>query len=77
MSIYLLKVNNGKIETMYEICSKLTTNTPEKRPWRRSIVDVSIVDFKRVNDSWKVSRELYAEIFKSFGLEKFSPGHIM
>ena len=29
--IYLFKVNNGKIKTMGEICSKLTIKTPERR----------------------------------------------
>ena len=29
--IYLFKVNNGSIRTIYEICSKLTIKTPERR----------------------------------------------
>ena len=34
--IYLLKVNNRKTGTRYEICSKLTIKISEQRHWRRS-----------------------------------------
>ena len=36
--IYLLKVNNKSTRTKYDICSKLTTNTPEWLRWNRSSV---------------------------------------
>ena len=36
--IYLLKVNNRNTRKKYEICSKLTTNTPERLHWNRSSV---------------------------------------
>ena len=36
--IYLLKVNNRNIRKKYEICSKLTANTPERLHWNRSSV---------------------------------------
>ena len=32
--IYLLKVNSGSTRTVFEICSKLTIKTPERRHWR-------------------------------------------
>ena len=32
--IYLLKVNNRNTRTRFEICSKLTIKTPERRQWR-------------------------------------------
>ena len=38
--IYLLKVNNRNIRTRYEICSKLTIKTPERR---RGVVLVSLL----------------------------------
>ena len=45
--IYLLKVNNRNTRTRYEICSKLTINTPERRHWRRS--GVFIVNFEHIS----------------------------
>ena len=33
--IYLFKVNNGNGRAMYEICSKLTITTSERRQWHR------------------------------------------
>ena len=33
--IYLFIVNNGDTRILYEICSKLTLNTPERRQWHR------------------------------------------
>ena len=36
--IYLLKFNNRNTRKKYEICSKLTTNTPERLHWNRSSV---------------------------------------
>ena len=29
--IYLFKINNGNARTMYDICSKLTIETPKRR----------------------------------------------
>ena len=45
--IYLFKVNNRNTRTRYEICSKLTINTPERRQWRRS--GVFIVNFEHIS----------------------------
>ena len=42
--IYLLKVNNRNTRTRCEICSKLTTKTPERQQWRRS--GVFLVNFE-------------------------------
>ena len=44
--IYLFKVNNGNTRTMFEICSKLTIKTPERRQLRRS--GVFIVNFEQI-----------------------------
>ena len=44
---YLLKVNNRNSRTRCEICSKLTTKTPEGRQWRRS--GVFIVNFELIS----------------------------
>ena len=33
--LYLLKVNNRRTRTRYEICSKSIIRTPERRHWRR------------------------------------------
>ena len=58
---YLFKVNNGNTRIVFEICSKLTTKTPERCHACRSDVfeqishycwRVSIVDFEKVNDGW-------------------------
>ena len=32
----MFKVNNRNTRTRFEICSKLTIKTPERRQWRRS-----------------------------------------
>ena len=45
--IYLFKVNNRNTRTRWEICSKLTINTPERRQWRRS--GVFIVNFEHIS----------------------------
>ena len=45
--IYLLKINNRNTRKRYEICSKLTIKTPERRQWRRS--GVFIVNFERIS----------------------------
>ena len=37
VSIYLFRVNNRNTRSKYELCSKLTVKTPERR-WRRSSV---------------------------------------
>ena len=39
-NIYLLKVNNGNVRKVCQICSKLAIKTPERRQWRRSTVFV-------------------------------------
>ena len=44
--ISLLKVNNGNTRSMYEICSKLTMRTSERRHWRRS--GVFIGNFEKI-----------------------------
>ena len=36
VGIYLLKIKDKNTRTRCEICSKLTTKTPERRYWRRS-----------------------------------------
>ena len=36
--IYLLKFNNRNVRTRCEICSKLTTKTPERYQWGRPVV---------------------------------------
>ena len=45
--IYFLKVNNRNTRTRCEICSKLTTKTPERRQLRRS--GVFIVNFEHIS----------------------------
>ena len=45
--IYLLTVNNRSTTTSCEICSKLTTKTPERRHWRR--FGVFIVNFEYIS----------------------------
>ena len=44
---YLLKGKNKNTTTRSEICSKLTTKTPERCQWRRS--DVFIVNFEHIS----------------------------
>ena len=44
---YLLKVNNINTGTRWEICSKLTINTPERR--HRHLSDVFIVNFEHIS----------------------------
>ena len=44
VGIYLAKVNNRNTRTRWEICSKLTIKTPERRHWRRSGVFIVNVD---------------------------------
>ena len=45
--IYMFKVNNRNTRTRYEICSKLTIKTPERRHWRRS--GVFFVNFEHIS----------------------------
>ena len=45
--IYLFKVNNRNTRTRYEICSKLTVKTPERRQWLRP--GVFIVNFEHMS----------------------------
>ena len=42
--------NNRNTRKRCEICSNLTTKTPEQRQWRGS--DVFIADFEQENVSW-------------------------
>ena len=59
VGIYLLKVNNRNTRRRYEICSKLTINTPARRQWHHSgafivnFEDISrfFVDFEQLNVS--------------------------
>ena len=44
---YMFKINNGNTITRFEICSKLTKKTPERRQWRRS--GVFIVNFEHIS----------------------------
>ena len=44
---YMFKVNNRDTRTRFEICSKLTMKTPERRHWRRS--GVFIINFELVS----------------------------
>ena len=46
--IYPLKVNNRNTRIRSEICSKLTIKTPERAPWRRSII--SVVNFEQISN---------------------------
>ena len=53
--IYLFKVNDRNARKRFEICSKLTMKTPERRHWRHfvvSISNVSNVEFEQVNVNW-------------------------
>ena len=43
----MLKVNNRNTRKRYEICSKLTINTPERHIWRRS--GVFFVNFELIS----------------------------
>ena len=43
-SIYLLKVNNGNISKIYEICLKLKIETPEPHRWRCSSLFIVIFE---------------------------------
>ena len=45
--IYLLKFNNRSTRRKFEICSKLTIKTPQRRQWRRS--GVFIVNFEHTS----------------------------
>ena len=55
--IYLFKVNNRNIRTMFEIYSELTRKTPERRWWRcwtdfTHCSGFSVVGFVQVNVYW-------------------------
>ena len=43
----MLKGNNRNARTRYEICSKLTIKTPDRRQWRRS--GIFIVNFEHIS----------------------------
>ena len=45
-NIHLFKISNSNSRKRYEICSKLTRETPERRRWRRS--SVFIVNFEHI-----------------------------
>ena len=45
--IYLFKVDNRNTRTMYEVCSKLTIKTPERRHWCLS--GIFIVNFEQIS----------------------------
>ena len=45
---YIFKVNNRNTRIRCEICSKLTTKTPERRQWSHS--GVIIINFERVSN---------------------------
>ena len=62
-SIYLLKVNNRKTRTRWEICSKLTIKTPERRPYFTPCSSVSIINFGHVIAGWKKHIQLKMLIF--------------
>ena len=47
VGIYLLKINNRNTRARYEICSKLTINTPERHQEQRS--GVFIVNFEYIS----------------------------
>ena len=51
-NIYLFKVNNRNTRKRYEICSKLTIKTPERRHWRSSCV--YIVNFEHISHLYLV-----------------------
>ena len=44
---YMFKLNNKNTRTRCEICSKLTTKTPERRNWRRP--GVFVVNFEHIS----------------------------
>ena len=65
---FMFKVSNRNTVTRYEMCSKLTIKTPERRQWRGSgvfivnfehishlVLVVSIVNFEQVNAGWAFS----------------------
>ena len=47
VGMYLLKVNNRNTRTRCEICSKITTNTSERRHWCLS--GVLLVNFEHIS----------------------------
>ena len=49
--IFLLKVDIRNTRTIFEICSKLTIKTPERRQWR--CFGVFIVNFERISNFTK------------------------
>ena len=53
---YMFQVNNRNTRTMYEICSKLTIKTPERRHWRH--LGVFVVNIEEVNSGWALIIEL-------------------
>ena len=81
---YLLKINSKSTRTIYEICSKLTINTPERSQWRRS--SIFIVNFEHISHLallvlWlTLSRQKPAGLnqFKAFqkcSISHYSPHH--
>ena len=50
-NIYLFKVSNKNTRKRFEVCSKFTIKTPERRHWRRS--RVFIFNFENTVECWK------------------------
>ena len=74
----MFKVNNKNTRIRCEICSKLTTKTPERCQWGRSgvfIVNfehisqlaVSIVNFEQVNANWVATKTFQS--YKKYNLK--------
>ena len=70
VDIYLLKVNNRNARTMYKICSKLITNTPELWTYFIPCSSVSIVNFEHVNADWESRLFIKANYFFVFFWKK-------
>ena len=63
VSIYLFKVNSRNSRTRYEICSKLTIKTPERRQWYATVpyhrcINCSVDKVCRLHDVLSYSRKL-------------------
>ena len=69
-AIYLFKVNNRNIRNRYEICSKVTIKTPERRQWRCS--GVFIVSFKHfLITSFQALHSLWSQLDHILNFLKF------
>ena len=80
--IYLLKINNRNIKTIYEISAKLTVKTPKRRQWRwcgvflltwgsfrTPLCVLSLVDFELLNAGGE-NTKLVRGTFSSFSAKK-------